>query len=65
MRNLTTEELAMINETIVAVYDTEAHAAAAVNDLENVGIPSNAINQHAKSGVRTRFLDYGHDRAAA
>ena len=43
----------MTNETIVAVYDTEAHAAAAVAELENTGIPSSAINQHAKSGMRT------------
>ena len=43
----------MTNETIVAVYDTEAHAAAAVNDLKSAGIPSNAINQHAKNGIRT------------
>lgn len=43
----------MTNETIVAVYDTEAQAAAAVNDLESAGISSNAINQHARTGIRT------------
>jgi uncharacterized protein (TIGR02271 family) len=43
----------MNDETIVAVYDTEAHAAAAVKDLENAGIPSSAITQHAKSGIMT------------
>jgi uncharacterized protein (TIGR02271 family) len=41
----------MINETIVAVFDTPAHAAAAVNDLENAGVPSSAISQHAQGGI--------------
>lgn len=37
----------MSMETIVAVFDTAAHAAAAVQDLESAGVPSNAITQHA------------------
>ena len=41
----------MINETIVAVFDTPAHAAAAVNDLENAGVPPSAIHQHAQGGI--------------
>jgi uncharacterized protein (TIGR02271 family) len=38
----------MIKETIVAVYDNEADAAAAVRELENAGIPSSDIIHHAK-----------------
>jgi uncharacterized protein (TIGR02271 family) len=41
----------MTDETIVAVYDTQAHAAAAVHDLENAGVPSSAVTQHAKNGI--------------
>jgi uncharacterized protein (TIGR02271 family) len=37
----------MTNETIVAVYDNEADAAAAVRELEDAGIPSSDINHHA------------------
>ncbi len=37
----------MNEETIVAVYDTAEHAAAAVRDLESGGVPSSAISQHA------------------
>jgi uncharacterized protein (TIGR02271 family) len=43
----------MTDETIVAVYDTEAHATAAVRELENSGVPSSAITQHAKGGITT------------
>ena len=47
----------MSEETIVAVYDTAAHAAAAVRDLVGTGVPAGAITQHAKgsmmSGVST------------
>lgn len=39
------------NETIVAVFDTKAHAAAAVQDLENAGVPSSVITQHAKNAI--------------
>jgi hypothetical protein len=41
----------MTNETIVAVYDTAADAVAAVQDLEDAGIPSNAISRHAEKGM--------------
>ncbi len=42
----------MSMETIVAVFDTAAHAAAAVQDLVGAGVPSNAITQHS-SGTAT------------
>ena len=38
-------------ETIVAVFDTAAHAAAAVQDLVSAGVPSDAITQHANNTV--------------
>lgn len=37
----------MAIETIVAVYDTAAHADAAVRDLEAANVPSSAISRHA------------------
>lgn len=37
----------MNEEIIVAVYDTEAHATAAVRDLEAAHVPSEAISRHA------------------
>jgi uncharacterized protein (TIGR02271 family) len=37
----------MNEEIIVAVYDTEAHAAAAVRDLEAAHVPPKAIGRHA------------------
>ena len=37
----------MNEEIIVAVYDTEAHADAAVRDLETAHVPPEAINRHA------------------
>lgn len=37
----------MAQETIVAVFDTAAHAQAAVRDIEAAGIPSTDITQHA------------------
>ena len=37
----------MNQETIVAVYDTSAHAEAAVRALENAGVPSSDITHHA------------------
>ena len=36
----------MNEEIIVAVYDTEAHAAAAVRDLEAAHVPPEAISRH-------------------
>ncbi len=43
----------MEHETIVAIYDTAAHAQAAVRDLEAVNIPASDISQHAKEGSMT------------
>jgi uncharacterized protein (TIGR02271 family) len=37
----------MNEEIIVAVYDTEAHAAAAVRDLEAAHVPPEAVSRHA------------------
>lgn len=37
----------MNEEIIVAVYDTEAHATAAVRDLEAAHVPPEAISRHA------------------
>jgi uncharacterized protein (TIGR02271 family) len=39
----------MNEEIIVAVYDTEAHAAAAVRDLEAAHVPPEAISRHART----------------
>ena len=39
----------MSMETIVAVFDTAAHAAAAVQDLVSAGVPADAITQHSSS----------------
>ncbi len=41
----------MSEETIVAVYDTAAHAAAAVKELIATGVPAGAIAQHAKGSM--------------
>ncbi len=43
----------MSDETIVAVYDTAAHAEAAIRDLRAAGIPDNAISQHAGAASST------------
>jgi uncharacterized protein (TIGR02271 family) len=40
----------MNEEIIVAVYDTEAHADAAVRDLETAHVPPEAISRHAGTG---------------
>ena len=37
----------MTDETIVAVFDTPAHAEAAINDLKKAQVPENAITSHA------------------
>ena len=44
---------AMEHETIVAIYDTAAHAQAAVHDLEAANVPASDISQHAKEGSMT------------
>ena len=40
----------MNGQTLVAVYDTAAHADAAVRDLKAANVPADAISQHAKNG---------------
>ena len=40
----------MTDQTIVAVYDTPAHAELAVQDLLQAGIPESAIHRHAQEG---------------
>jgi len=47
----------MTDETIVAVYDTEAHADAAVRDLESISVPPSAISRHSGSSVSGRTGD--------
>jgi len=37
-----------MSETIVAVFDTAAHAEAAIRDLESAGIPRSSIQHYAK-----------------
>jgi uncharacterized protein (TIGR02271 family) len=41
----------MTDETIVAVYDTAAHAEQAVSDLLATNVPQSAISRHAAEGV--------------
>ena len=44
----------MTDETIVAVYDTAAHAQAAVASLKSAGVPADAIGMHANpTGMST------------
>ncbi|WP_456268869.1 YsnF/AvaK domain-containing protein [Kushneria sp. AK178] len=40
----------MDEQLVVAVYDTEARADAAMQDLRDAGIPEEAINRHARQG---------------
>lgn len=42
----------MDNDTIVAIYDTQTDATAAVRELESAGIPRNAISEHVKEQSR-------------
>jgi uncharacterized protein (TIGR02271 family) len=44
-------ETIIANETIVAVFDTEADATAAVSELANAGVSREAITQHAKNSM--------------
>ncbi len=39
----------MTEQTVVAVYDTAAHADAAIRDLEAANVPSTAISRHAQN----------------
>ncbi len=41
----------MTDETIVAIYDTAAHADAAAADLRGAGVPESAISVHAATGT--------------
>ena len=41
----------MSMEAIVAVFDTAAHAAAAVQELEGAGVPADAITQHSAAAT--------------
>ena len=41
----------MTEQTLVAVYDTAAHAAAAVKALEAANVPSSAISSHAQAST--------------
>lgn len=43
----------MADETIVAVYDTAAHAQAAVSALRAASVPENAISMNSSSGGAT------------
>lgn len=43
----------MTDETIVAVYDTAAHADAAVSDLKAANVPSSAISCHSGAATTT------------
>ena len=43
----------MTEQTIVAVYDTAAHAAAAVRALTDDNVPASAISQHAKATTKS------------
>ncbi len=43
----------MSDETIVAIYDTPAHANLAVADLKAAGVPESAISVHAGAGATT------------
>ena len=48
---LSTRNTSMSNETIVAVYDTAAHAELAVSDLLAANVPQSSISRHAAEGV--------------
>ena len=41
----------MTEETIVAMYDTPAHAEAAIRDLKAADVPPNAISSHAQGAA--------------
>ena len=41
----------MTDETIVAIYDTPAHAELATAELEAAGVPASAISVHAGTGA--------------
>ena len=49
----------MTDETIVAVYDTAAHAEAAVASLKTAGVPADAISLHAGTGTMSTGASTG------
>ena len=56
-------DMHMTNQTIVAVYDTASQAAAAVRDLDNAGVPSDGIAQHAANRTTSEVaMPAGPDR---
>ena len=54
----------MTQQTLVAVYDTAAHADAAVRDLEAAHVPSSAIGKHRASEDvwRLASVEVSHER---
>ena len=46
----------MNEETIIAVYDTAAHAEEAVRDLHAANVPPGAISQHAGTGTGSGLM---------
>ena len=47
----------MAEHNIVAVYDTPAHAEAAISDLQAANVPQGAISRHAKQGATGMATD--------
>lgn len=43
----------MMSDTIIAVFDTAEHAALAIADLKNSGVPDSAISQHREADTTT------------
>ncbi|GHC23924.1 hypothetical protein GCM10010082_15390 [Kushneria pakistanensis] len=52
----------MDEQLVVAVYDTEARADAAMHDLRDAGIADSAINRHAQQGTVTHEKHEEHDK---
>ena len=50
-RSIQLEPEKMNEETVVAVYDTAAHAEAAAADLSSAGISASAVSLHAANGT--------------
>ena len=43
----------LMSETIIAIYDSAAHADAAVRDLKDANVPADAITQHSGTAATT------------
>ncbi|MFC0337676.1 hypothetical protein SAMN05421848_1533 [Kushneria avicenniae] len=52
----------MEEQLVVAVYDTEANADAAMQDLRDAGIPEEAINRHAQTHHDSATAHEAHDK---